>query len=145
MPPDRTPARGRLTGGQARAVNLLLEHLGVRSRHGGVRRAREAYPAVDVRRAAELLADTASNTLMAGLDGQDVIDAWPQVAAALEATQPEVCGARHPLHPHTRCLQRMAEHPATWHQAPGDDGREVVWAVDAVRPGATLRRHEADH
>jgi hypothetical protein len=140
MTPDRTRARGRPTGGQARAVNLLLEHLGVRSRHGGVRRAHEAYPAVAVRQAAELLADTANNTLMAGIDGQDVVDAWPQVAVVLEAMQPEVCGARHPSDPRIRCLQRMAEHPATWHQAADDDGREVVWAVDAVRPGAAGRR-----
>jgi hypothetical protein len=83
--PTRQRPRGKLTNNDASAVNTVLNHLGVTSRHG--RRAwtaRIAPPATAVRDALVSLADRAHNGLDAGLDGDDVLRVWPRVMVDLE-------------------------------------------------------------
>ena len=62
-----------LTNTEASAVNTLLEWLLDQPRP-------HHYPTrvAAAKEAAELLADHASKTLMAGLRGQDVLDCWPR-------------------------------------------------------------------
>jgi hypothetical protein len=81
--PTRERPRGKLTATAGHAANSLLNHLGITTRLGTLH-GREPYPAPHVREQAALLADLASNGLMAGVDGDDVRRLWPRAAAALE-------------------------------------------------------------
>jgi hypothetical protein len=133
---------------EAQAAQRLLSWLGLLTRaerDGEDLIGRETGPAPYVREQAAWLADRAYDRLGKGLTRGDVEAGWARLAAAVDATQPEVCGARHPNRPELRCAQRMAKHTG-WHATPGGASgpAEWVWALDAVRPGQARSAAEVE-